>query len=172
MYAGHVDPVPVSVTKVFTSPWGYREPITVPDAAHLELYWQLMPGETQHDVEREFMDWLRSLITNHPGIFSAEPKVTFPLRWLPGSAVSASEPLVQELSHCAHSVIGQAPPVRGIEGPCDMFVFHQFGIPAVLWGPCGGNAHAADEYVEIESMISATKTLLLFAAEWCAISSS
>ncbi len=30
LYAHHCDPVPVSVTKIFTAPWGTREPITPP----------------------------------------------------------------------------------------------------------------------------------------------
>lgn len=169
MYAGHPDPVPVSVTKIFTSPWGYGEPITVPDTARLELYWQLMPGETQGEVEREFFDWLQNLTESAPEIFSARPEVDFPLRWLPGSAIPSSEPLIQELSECAEAALGRKPQVAGIEGPCDLFVFHAFGIPAVLWGPTGANTHAADEYVEIDSMVSATQALLLFAAEWCGV---
>jgi acetylornithine deacetylase/succinyl-diaminopimelate desuccinylase-like protein len=59
-------------------------------------------------------------------------------------------------------------PLAGIEGPCDMFAFHEFGIPAVLWGPRGGSTHAADEYVEIDSVVHAAKALLLFVCEWCA----
>ena len=167
MYAGHPDPVPVSITKIFTAPWGYGEPITVPDTARLELYWQLMPGEIQADVEREFFRWLQQLVESAPEIFPAMPEVELPLRWLPGSAISASEPLIEGLSECAETVLGAKPKLAGIEGPCDMFVFHNFDIPTVLWGPSGGNTHAPDEYVEIDSMVSAAKTLLLFAAEWC-----
>jgi acetylornithine deacetylase len=50
-------------------------------------------------------------------------------------------------------------------------VFHQaFGIPAVLWGPRGGNTHAADEYVEIDSVVEAAKALLVFVCRWCGCS--
>jgi acetylornithine deacetylase len=168
MYAEHADPVPVSITKIITSPWGYKEPITIPEAAQLELYWQLMPGETQAEVEREFFNWLKQMAGSAPEIFPAMPEVNFPIRWLPGSSISRAEPMVQELSKCAEAVLGTAPTVAGIEGPCDLFIFHQgFGIPAALWGPKGGNTHAADEYVEIDSMVSAAKALLLFVAEWC-----
>jgi acetylornithine deacetylase/succinyl-diaminopimelate desuccinylase-like protein len=53
----------------------------------------------------------------------------------------------------------------------DLYVFHQaFSIPAVLWGPRGGNTHAADEYVEIDSLLDAAKTLLLFVCRWCGAS--
>jgi hypothetical protein len=59
--------------------------------------------------------------------------------WLPGSFILKSEPLVRELADCAMKVLGNEPPNVGIEGPCDMYVFHQaFAIPAVLWGARGG----------------------------------
>jgi acetylornithine deacetylase len=168
MYSRHDDPIPVSITKVFTAPWGFREPITIPETTRIELYWQLMPGETQSEVEREFFDWLRHLVESEPAIFPELPDVVFPIRWMPGSAISSSEPIVEELSKCARAVLGRDPVVAGIEGPCDLFIFHQgFGIPAVLWGARGGNTHAADEYVEIDSVVDAAKTLLLLAAEWC-----
>ena len=33
VHVGSADPVPVSVTKVFTGPWGTKEPITIPVGA-------------------------------------------------------------------------------------------------------------------------------------------
>ena len=77
MYAGHADPVPVSVTKIVTAPWGYREPITVPDSAQLELYWQMMPGEAQADVEREFLSWLQGLVEKQPRSFRTGARSEF-----------------------------------------------------------------------------------------------
>lgn len=163
LYAHHTDPVPVSVTKIFTAPWGTGEPITVPEECKVELYWQLMPGETRDEVDREFFEWF-------DGLFPQRPTIEFPIRWLPGSAILNSDPLVRELADCAEAVLGARPPIVGIEGPCDMYVFHQaFATPAVLWGPRGGNTHAADEYVEIDSLVDAAKTLLLFVCRWCGV---
>ena len=128
-----------------------------------------MPGETQADVEREFFAWFEQVIVSAPHLFKRRPTVEFPIRWLPGSAIAPSEPIVTELAQCAASVLNEWPPVVGIEGPCDMYVFHEFGIPAVLWGPRGGNTHAADEYVELDSAVAAAKTLLLFVCRWCGV---
>ena len=169
LYAHHPDPVPVSVTKIFTAPWGTREPITTPEECKVEFYWQLMPGETQADVEREFFEWFDGLIAAEPRLYTRRPTVEFAVRWLPGSAIAPSEPLVKELAACAASVLHECPPVVGIEGPCDMYVFHHFGMPAVLWGPRGGNTHAADEYVELDSVVAAAKALLLFVCRWCGV---
>jgi len=169
-YAAAADPVPVSITKVFTSPWGTKEPITIPETCLVEMFWQLMPGEKQEDVEREFFQWFDAMLASAPHLFPPRPEVEFPIRWLPGSAILKTEPLVNELAECAARVLGKEPPIQGIEGPCDMYVFHQaFGIPAVLWGARGGNTHAADEYLEIDSVVQAAKTLLMFVCQWCGV---
>jgi acetylornithine deacetylase len=173
LYSNNPDPVPVSITKVYTGPWGTTEPISIPETCKLEVYWQLMPGETQEAVEREFFQWLEQITLSAPELFPSKPKVQFPIRWLPGSAILKSEPLVRELAVCASKVLGKEPPVVGIEAPSDLYVFHQsFGIPAVMWGARGGNTHAADEYLEIDSLVVATKALLLFVCQWCGVANA
>ena len=167
LYSACPDPVPVSIMKIFTGPWGMGEPMTVPEACRVEMFWQAMPGEAQADVDRQFAEWFEWVMQSAPELYRVRPRVEFPIRWLPGSAISPEEPLVQELSGAARDVLGAPPPVAGIEGPCDMYVFHQFGIPAVLWGARGGNTHAADEYVELDSVAKAAKSLLLFICRWC-----
>jgi len=171
LYKSNPDPVPVSITKVVTSPWGPREPITIPEQCQIEMYWQTMPGETQSEVEQEFFTWLDSVVVESEGLFDKRPAAIFPMRWLPGSAISIDEPLVTELASCSRSVLRSDAIVAGIEGPCDLYIFQQgFGIPAVLWGARGGNTHGADEYVEIDSVVSAAKALLLFVCRWCGVS--
>jgi acetylornithine deacetylase len=92
------------------------------------------------------------------------------VRWLPGSAIPAQSPLVTELAAAARSLTGAPPAVEGIEGPCGMYIFQEhFGIPAVLWGARGGNTHGVDEYVEIDSLVTATPVLLLFVCNWCGV---
>jgi acetylornithine deacetylase len=172
LYRDNVDPVPVSITKIFTSPWGPKEPITVPDECRIEMYWQLMPGETQSQVQDEFFLWIDAAVQQSNGLLRGRPEITFPIRWLPGSAISPEHNLVTELADCAGSVLGEPPPVAGIEGPCDLYVFQLgFGIPAVLWGAKGGNTHGPDEYLEIDSVVAAAKTLLRFVCRWCGVQS-
>ncbi|WP_321475570.1 M20/M25/M40 family metallo-hydrolase [uncultured Paludibaculum sp.] len=169
LYAGCVDPVPVSVTKIFTSPWGNSEPITVPQECKLEIFWQLMPGEQQSAIESQFHAWLDSVLAAAPNLFRRRPSLEFPIRWLPGSAIGPDQPVVRELQSCAAKVLPGPPPVTGIEGPCDLYVFHEFGIPAVLWGACGTNAHGPDESVDLDSVVAATQALLLFVCRWCGV---
>ncbi len=167
MYVG-TDPAPVSITKIITAPWGTKEPIANPEECKIEIYWQAMPGEKLEDIDREFLQWIASLPAKPGSPFAQPLDVVFPGRWLPGSAISKEEPLVTELADCARRITGKSPVLAGIEGPCDMFVFHQVQhTPAVLWGARGANTHAADEYVEIDTLIEAAKVLLVFACQWC-----
>ncbi|MCZ2073548.1 MAG: M20/M25/M40 family metallo-hydrolase [Bryobacteraceae bacterium] len=168
LYPRHADPVPVAITKVWTGPWGTGEPVSVPETCMVEMYWQAMPGEKQEDIDREFHAWLDSVADSAPDLFPERPRAEFPIRWLPGSAISKGEPLVAEFAACATELLGAEPVIAGIEGPCDMYIFHQqFGIPAILWGAKGSNTHAADEYVEIDSVIDAARVLLSFIYRWC-----
>jgi acetylornithine deacetylase len=171
-YDDSQDPVPVSITKLTTGPWGTKEPVTIPETCRIEMYWQMMPGEKQEDIERDFHKWFEEIIKAAPELFPVKPKIEFPIRWLPGSAIARSEPLISELAECAGNVMGKEPLIQGIEAPCDMYVFHQFfNMPAVLWGARGGNTHAADEYLEIDSVVAAAKAQLQFVCQWCGVAS-
>ena len=168
MYAHLTDPVPATVTRIETAPWGTSEPTNIPDRCRVEFFWQAMPGETQDEIDREFFTWFNAVTADFP----SQPAVTFPIRWLEGSAIDGDAALVSELRSCAASVLGKEPLVQGIEGPCDMYVFHRFGVPAVLWGARGGNTHNADEYVEIDSLVDAARVLLTFVCEWCGVANA
>lgn len=171
LYRHLPDPVPASVNRVISAPWGMGEPSNLPSECKLEFFWEAMPGETQADVEREFHVWFDALVAANPAVFPVPPTVDFPIRWLPGSAIDTSNPLVRELSSTAEEEQGIKPPLQGIEGPCDMYVFHKMGIPAVLWGARGGNTHNPDEYVEIDSLLEAASVLLAFTCRWCGVRS-
>lgn len=167
-YEHLANPVPVSVLKIHTGPWGTSEPMATACRCQIELFWQTMPGETMEDVDQEFLDWLHGLVAARPELFLEKPLVEFAVRWLPGSSCPGGSDLIKVLSGCAAEVTGKPPAVAGIEGPCDMYVFHQhFGMPAVIWGARGGNTHLADEYVELDTVFDAAKALLLFVYRWC-----
>jgi acetylornithine deacetylase len=170
LYRGSADPVPVWVTKIHFGGWGTKEPITLPTTCRVEMYWQTMPGEKQQDIEREFFSWLDDLGSERPDLFSERPEVEFPIRWLPGSAIESGNTLVQVLAQTFAQVTGRAAEIQGIGGPCDMFVFHQHSLtPAVLFGPKGGNTHAPDEWVDLDSALLAAEVLARFICRWCGV---
>ncbi|HYK90558.1 MAG TPA: M20/M25/M40 family metallo-hydrolase [Acidobacteriota bacterium] len=170
LYLHSADPVPAWVTKIYSGGWGTKEPITLPDCCRIELYWQTMPGETKDQIDREFDLWLNDVVSGRPDLFTQKPDVRFEIQWLPASAIDSRHHLVKSLAETFQRVTGTQPQVRGIGGPCDMFVFHQyFNVPAVLFGPRGGNTHAPDEWVDLESALVTVETLVQFICQWCQV---
>lgn len=170
LYANSHDPVPVWVTKIYCGGWGPQEPITLPVKCRIELYWQAMPGEAQEQIDKEFHRWLGEVVSKRPELFSIKPEVQFPIRWLPGSALEGEQSLVSGLSDAFESVTKTPAQVQGIAGPCDMYIFHQhFDTPAVLFGPRGGNTHAPDEWIDLDSALITLESLMRFICRWCGV---
>ncbi len=167
---GAPDPVPVWVTKVAAGGWGTNVPITVPAEARVELSWQLLPGETQPEAEAEFRAWLDELVAAAPELFPRRPEVRFPIRFMPASAIRADHPFVGVLADCARAVTGETPAVTPLPSPSDLFVVQRdFGLPAVHYGVRGAGAHAADEYLVVEDLLTVTKVLTLLTYAWCGV---
>jgi acetylornithine deacetylase len=174
LYAGGSDPVPVWVTKVYCGGWGTKEPMTVPTRCRIELYWQAIPGEELAEIDREFFFWFENAIQSRLDLFAIKPQIDFPIVWLPGSAINEDiderGDLVSTLSDTFQQVTGREADVRGMPAPCDMFVFHQhFNTPALLFGPRGGNTHAPDEWVDLDSAQTTVETLARFICRWCGV---
>jgi acetylornithine deacetylase len=170
LYAHSCDPVPVWITRIHMGGWGFLDPQTLPSSCSVEIYWQAMPGETQESIDREFLGWLEAMARARPDLFTPRPEVSYPFRWLPGSALDPTHPLVTGLAEAFTATAGRVPSVEGIGGPCDMYLFHQhFDIPAVLFGPGGGNTHAPDEWVDLDSQQLTVEALLRFICRWCEV---
>ena len=97
-------------------------------------------------------DWLRE----NP------PAVTYDGFRTNGVIVDEKELVIQKLSAAYRSVTGKdlKPSVATAVNDMRYYVFN--GVPAVTFGACGGNSHAADEWLEITSMAPAAKTLGAF----------
>jgi acetylornithine deacetylase len=86
-----------------------------------------------------------------------------------GFTLARDEPIFDVLGR-AHASVHEAPlEFLAFTGTTDAraFVVHD-STPATCYGPIGGNLHAPDEWVDLDSVRSTTLVLAAFAAEWCA----
>ena len=57
-----------------------------------------------------------------------------------------------------------------LPAPSDMYVVQRdFAIPAVHYGVWDAGAHAANEYLVVDDLVTATQVLTLLALEWCGV---
>lgn len=171
-YAASVEPFAVWVTNISTGKWGWAQPITLPEICKMELYWQAMPDETREEVEGEFIEWWREMLASRPDLFGIEPIIEWPMRFLPGCSTPQDAALVTEFS-ATGATLDMAVPIEGFDAPSDMYIFPRcFDTPAIMWGPDGGGAHQANEYVEMDSLVAATRALAHFVCRWCGVKES
>ena len=70
-----------------------------------------------------------------------------------------NEALLAALADATEAVNGVRSPVTGLNAWTDAALLQSAGIPTVLFGPEGGNYHAADEWVSIPDVIATAEIL-------------
>lgn len=73
-------------------------------------------------------------------------------------------PYQDQISQIIHTETGNTMTLHERSSVGDDNVLASLGIPVITWGPDGGNAHAADEYVEMESLTKLSNMFKLFFA--------
>jgi len=147
-------------------------PTTVAGWAEIEGRFGFPPSETLEEATRKFEEAIQEVAENDPWMKEHPPEVQW---WGPNKAayeLSPDEPLIKKIVHHAEDVT---------QARCEIFASPNNsdanflatradgygGIPCVMYGPGGGNAHAADEYVSIDEVVHACKVLALTILDWC-----
>jgi acetylornithine deacetylase len=76
---------------------------------------------------------------------------------------------VSALRQCHRQLTGRLPALRGVPYGADLRLFTRHaGIPTLLYGPGDvEHAHAADERVEIDEVVTCAKVLARTILHWC-----
>jgi acetylornithine deacetylase len=51
----------------------------------------------------------------------------------------------------------------------DMRYYLFQGVPSTCFGAAGGNGHAADEWLDLTSLVPAAKVIAAFIVDWCGV---
>jgi len=98
---------------------------------------------------------------------SAAPRVHFNGFRAEGYELPTDDPLVTALAVAHHDAHGRTPALVTTAGTTDArFYRNQLGIPALCYGPRVENMHAADERVELQSIVAGARTLARFLRTW------
>ncbi|TRO51940.1 ArgE/DapE family deacylase, partial [Candidatus Bathyarchaeota archaeon] len=143
---------------------GGRELSTYPDRCKLEIERRLIPGETREDIDEEMKNLLISLSEGDPK-FKADYQITF---FRGPMEVSRDEEICKLLHEESTKVLGIEPKFVGGAGWLDTQIISEYGIPAVSFGPSGDGAHAAVEWVNIDSVYKAAHVQMEAIRRFCA----
>ncbi len=135
---------------------------TYPDRCRLEVEHRLLPDEPVETVIRLWEDAIGRLTSDDP-TFSASVEVDFTR---PGYEISRHAPIVETLGEAYRCVTRSEPVFSGMYAWLDASILGRAGIPTAIYGPRGDGAHAAVEYVELDSVYRCAAVLTETVTRW------
>jgi len=130
------------------------------------------PGERGDDVIRETELEIQKLTKSDSWMSKNPPEIYW---WGPrkeGYVLNNEEPVVGVLREAVKETLREDAVIYATPSNSDGNFFvpkvnGYGGIPTVMYGPRGKNAHAANEYVEIDDIVLTTKVLAATILKWC-----
>jgi acetylornithine deacetylase len=168
-YREFADPAPVQVLALEANRFDPDVPWSVPLEAKVRVYFQFLPHEDVPAVIREVRGSFEEFCRKDRFFAKHSPEWR-DIVWPPllGHELPAEHEWVQCLARSAEAVLRREVNVSAAEFPCDAFLLQNyFGIPTVVFGPCGAGAHNVDEYVTTRSVLRTAECLLAAALQWC-----
>ncbi len=144
-------------------------PSTVPGSCEMHCRLSFFPGRTAMEMHALIEDAVCEAAAQDDWLRAHPPIVTYDGFQSSGSIVSLDEPSVQTLGTWHRRVIGT--PMPKIVGTSinDMRYYNFVGIPAGCYGATGANGHAADEWLDLTSLVPTAKVIGGFVLEWCGV---
>lgn len=130
---------------------------------HLGIERRTVPGETEAGVLAEIEGILAGLRAADP-TFHASVR---PLLARPPFEARPDSPLLAVLGDAAERVMGERPAVAGETPWMDSALLAEAGVDTVVMGPHGAGAHAAEEWVDLESVERLAQILAEAALAYC-----
>ena len=105
-----------------------------------------------------------------PGWRRTRPQVSFYGFRSEGHTIDREHPVLATLNECHRELSGQDAASYVSTCTTDLRAFHSFGRGrGTCYGPVAENIHAANERVEIASILQTARAYALFLARWCGL---
>lgn len=154
-----------------------REVAEMSDKAEVQFWIESYPGISGEQVLEAFQTFYGSRVDAYPALLACPLELSPIIRYLEASAVPEDErsrDFVRIALEAGERALGA--PVgepQGAPFTCDAFMFNLYSCtPALVLGPTGGNAHAPDEYLELDSYFTLIRWYAELIADWCGVDSS
>lgn len=135
---------------------------TYPDHCALRVEHRLLPEQTAHDALRLWEDAIARQSAADPR-FMARANLDL---FRPGYRIAEDAPVTVAFQQAVSAVRGAPARIRGIPAWMDSAVLSAAGFPTIIYGPSGAGAHAATEYVELESVFHCADVYAALIAAW------
>jgi acetylornithine deacetylase len=143
-------------------------PSTVPATAEFHGRLSYFPGVAYDHIRRRIVETLERAAAEDPWLAENRPEIKFYGFRSEGHSISRDLPPFLTLNECHKALTGRDAQEYIATCTTDVRAFHFFGQgDATCYGPVSENIHAANERVNIESVMHVARTYALFLARWC-----
>ncbi|MCA9998615.1 MAG: ArgE/DapE family deacylase [Anaerolineales bacterium] len=136
---------------------------TYADRCTLQIERRLNPGETEAQATAELQAIIDRLVAADP-TFRATVTPLFSRTPL---EAPADAPIVKLVDKVVSQKLGRPAAYAGMRGWTDAAILSDAGIDSLLLGPSGEGAHAAEEWVDTQSLLDFAEMLVTIVAEFC-----
>jgi acetylornithine deacetylase/succinyl-diaminopimelate desuccinylase-like protein len=145
-----------------------NNPGIVPDTCVLDFDLKFLPQEDPSTIRRDFEAAITRFSATDPWLAEHPPTIEWDLYGLhfPPVNTPINHPLVTALSE-GRRAAGLQVHLEGMLGVTDAAHYAARGIPGVVYGPLGANAHGPDEYVLLDSLSEAAQDIAVAIYRYC-----
>ncbi|MBD1221276.1 ArgE/DapE family deacylase [Virgibacillus halodenitrificans] len=162
-YAHHPHPLNVNVGVIQGGDWASNVPSECTFEARVGFY----PDQDPADVQAEVKKWILDAAESDSWLKETPPEVSFYGFSAPGFSSSSDQELFKTLASAHKVTTGKEMESIAFTATTDIRAFEEFGIPATCYGAAGANMHAPNEYIDLNSLKTATKSIAAFILDWC-----
>jgi acetylornithine deacetylase len=165
-YEGINHPLNLNIGIIKGGDW----PSTVPAAAEFHGRLAFFPGRTYQETQQRIADTIAKAAQSDAWLTENRPTVEFYGFKSEGHTIDRNQPAFNVLNDCHRVFNDQDAEALSNTATTDARAFHFFGQgQPTCYGPEAENIHAANERVNIESVIHTARVYALFLARWCGV---
>jgi len=156
---------PVNIGTIHGGEWHS----TVPEQVVAEGRFGVLPGESNPDARHALEEAIGDVSGRDPWLSEHPPRVEWFEGQFESSETPVDHPLIQTLQSVHQQVLGAPPRLHGVTYGSDMRLFiNHAHIPATHYGPGDvALAHAANECVRLDEVLTAVRVVARLITEWC-----
>lgn len=148
-----------------------NNPGIVPDVAVIDIDMKTMPQERTEEVRAAFEAFVAGFCASDPWLRAHPITVEWDLYGLffPPMDTDPDHPIAKSITAARADLGHEKTALVGSLGVTDGSHYAAGGVQALRYGPTGGSAHAADEWVDVDSIRETTRIFVAAIIDWCGV---
>lgn len=153
--------------QLYSGGTNYMESGAVPIRGHIYFWIETFAGISEEKYRQDFLDFMKGKLNQYEDFKDEFPGFETIIRYLGGHITDVNHPAMDSIRK-SYKTLGINYEQSGLGIASDAFAFREASkTDVVIIGPKGGNAHGIDEWVDIESLLTTLRILILTAIDYC-----